>query len=146
MARIIRDHANPVIGDMRIDRITRADVLKTLRPIWTVKIEAGRKLRQRIRAVFGYAMAHGHIEIKPRRGSHQRGPAENASRSGTLPRPALQEVAAAVHAVDDCGANLSTRLCLRFVVLTAARSGEARGATWDEIDLDAETWTIPASA
>ena len=41
------------------------------------------------------------------------------------------------------GASLASKLCFRFLILTAARSGEARGATWDEIDLDAKTWTIP---
>ena len=137
------NHANPVIGDMRIDRITRADVLATLRPIWTTKIEAGRKLRQRIRAVFAYAMAHGDIQINP----------AGELIDAALPKmPAVrehfralpyQEVAPVLAAVDDSGANLSTRLCFQFVVLTAARSGEARGATWAEIDLQGATWTIP---
>ena len=58
-------HAYRVIGDLPIDRVTRADVLAVLRPIWTSKIEAGRKLRQRIRAVFAFAMAHGHIQVNP---------------------------------------------------------------------------------
>ena len=53
-----------------------------------------------------------------------------------------QEVGAALRTVEASNASLSARLCLRFVVLTAARSGEARGATWDEIELDAAEWRI----
>ena len=47
-------------------------------------------------------------------------------------------------AVRESGAWLGTKLAFEFLVLTAVRSGEVRGATWDEIDMDAATWTIPA--
>ena len=50
------------LGESSVDRITRADVLDVLKPIWTAKPAASRKLRQRIRAVFAYAMAHGWVE------------------------------------------------------------------------------------
>ena len=53
------------------------------------------------------------------------------------------EVRAALDTVEATGASMAAKLCLRFVVLTAARSGEARGASWGEIDMDARTWTIP---
>ena len=56
-----------------------------------------------------------------------------------------QEVAEALTIVDGSGASLAAKLCLRFVVLTAARSGEARNAVWDEIDFDAREWRIPAT-
>lgn len=56
-----------------------------------------------------------------------------------------EEVPEALETIRASTASLSTRLCFRFLVLTAARSGEARGATWDEVDLDGTTWTIPAS-
>ena len=49
----------------------------------------------------------------------------------------------ALETVDASNASPASKLCLRFLVLTAARSGEARAATWDEIDRDAATWTIP---
>ena len=53
------------------------------------------------------------------------------------------EVAGALETIEASRALLSARACLRFVVLTACRSGEARGATWDEIDLEAREWRIP---
>ena len=53
------------------------------------------------------------------------------------------QVPAALAAVVASGASEPTRACLRFVALTGVRSGEARGATWSEFDLDNRTWTIP---
>ena len=137
-------HAYPVLGELRVDQIERGDVLAVLDPIWTETPSAARKLRQHMRAVFADAMARGHIEVNPA------GEVIDAA----LPKmPAVKshfralpyhEVPAALATLDDCGASWASRLCLRFLVLTAARSGEARGATWDEIDLQARTWTIPS--
>ena len=58
-----------------------------------------------------------------------------------LPYP---EVRAALKVVEDSQASLAAKLCFRFLVLTAARSGEARGASWDEIDLQGKVWRLPA--
>ncbi len=55
-----------------------------------------------------------------------------------------REVVGAIHAVQDSQAGLSTKLAFAFLVLTAARSGEVRLATWEEIDLEAKVWTVPA--
>ena len=52
------------------------------------------------------------------------------------------EVGAALETVEG---DTAARLCLQLVILTAVRSGEARAATWDEIDLKNRTWTIPAT-
>ena len=136
-------YAYPVFGDTRIDRITQADVLKSL-SIWTTKPSIARKLRQRIRAVFAYAQAHGHIEINV---------AGEVINAALPPMPAVeqhfralpyQEVVIALGTVEASGSSLSSRLCFRFLVLTAARSGEARGATWDEIDIRDRVWRIPS--
>ena len=56
-----------------------------------------------------------------------------------------QEVGSALKTIDASQTSLAAKRCLKFLVLTAARPGEARGANWDEIDLDGATWTIPAS-
>ncbi|MCY4550605.1 MAG: tyrosine-type recombinase/integrase [Defluviicoccus sp.] len=138
-------HALPTLGDLPVDRIGREDVLRVLTPIWTSRPEAARKLRQRIRATLAWAQAHGYVEHN----------VAGDAISGALPAmPAVKEhyralpygeVAEALATVETSGASLPAKLCLRFLVLTAARSGEARGATWDEIDLDAGEWRIPAS-
>ena len=137
-------HALPKIGGAPVDRITQADVLHVLTPIWTERPETARKVRQRIRSVFAWCQAHGYVENN----------AAGEGINGALPSMPKQrrhyralpysEVAGALDAVDAGRASLTVKACLRFVVLTACRSGEARGATWDEIDLDAATWTIPA--
>ena len=55
-----------MIGDLPIDKVTRSDVLAVLRPIWTTKIEAGRKLRpENPGRLCLLAMAHGHIQVNP---------------------------------------------------------------------------------
>ena len=144
-AGCLSQYAYPVFGDIRVDRIERGDVLAVLDPIWTVKPAIARKLRQRIRSIFADAMARGHIEVNP---------AGELINAALPPMPAVkshfralpyQEVAEALSTIDKSSASWSSRLCLRFLVLTAARSGEARGAMWDEIDMDSKTWTIPAS-
>ena len=137
-------YAYPVFGDRRVDRITQADVLTAL-SIWTTKPSIARKLRQRLRAVFAWAQAFGFVTVNP---------AGEVINAALPPMPAVkqhfralpyEEVGSALETVDASSASLASRLCFRFLVLTAARSGEARGAMWDEIDLDARTWTIPAS-
>ncbi len=136
-------HAYPVIGDMSVDRIRREDVLRTLTPIWTHRPETARRVRQRMRAVLRWCWAHGHV-------------AENVAGEGidgALPKmPAVRqhfralpysEVASALETVEASRASKAAKLCLRFLVLTAARSGEARGATWAEVDAEAREWRIP---
>ncbi len=143
--RMLERYAFPVIGDMPVDRVDRTDVLAVLNPIWTTKPETARRVRQRTRMVFRWAMSHGLIDHNP----------AGEVIDGALPTmPHVrehyrslphQEVGAALKTVEASGASLSAKLCLRFVVLTATRSGEARGATWEEIDLEARTWRIHAS-
>ena len=138
-------YAFPVIGNMRVDQIGREQVLRILNGIWKDKPEAARKLRQRIRTVFSWCHAHGFIEHNPAGemidGGLQRMPAIKAN-FRSLP---YKEVAGALETVEVTDASLAVKLCFRFLVLTAARSGEARGATWAEIDLPSKEWRIPAS-
>ena len=138
-------HTFPVFGTRPVDQIGREDVLRVLTPIWTAKPELARKVRQRIRATLQWAMAHGHVD---------RNVAGEAI-DGALPAmPAVAahfralpygEVGRALELIEASGASLSAKACLRFVALTACRSGEARGASWDEVDLESREWRIPAS-
>ena len=138
-------YAHPVFGDRRVDQIGREDVLRVLTPIWTTKPEIGRKVRQRIRATLAWAQAHGHVE------HNVAGEAINAALPSTgalkthLRALPYRDVAAALETIEASRASVSAKACLRFVVLTACRSGEARGATWAEVDLDAREWRVPAA-
>ena len=138
-------HVLPVIGGMRVDQIRREDVLRILTPIWTEKPEIARKQRNRIRTVLSWCQAHEFIEYN----------VAGEAIDGALPTmPAVkehfralpyQDVAMALETVEASSASLAAKLCFRFLVLTATRSGEARGATWSEIDMKAKEWRIPAS-
>ena len=130
--------------DLSVDHITRAHVLEVLHPIWHDKPETARRVRQRIRTVLSYAMAlHEHIASNaagdgidaalppmPRVRNHQRALHHRDVRE------ALKRVAA-------CNSSAAARLCLRFLVLTAVRSAEARGARWSEIEEADAAWRIP---
>ncbi len=137
-------HAMPTLGNTTLDRIDRGDVLRVLTPIWTSRPETARRVRQRMRTIFRWAMAHGFIETNP---------AGEAIDGALPPMPKVnahhralpyQDVGAALETVEASQASLAARLCFRFLVLTAARSGEARSATWDEIDLQGKVWRISA--
>ena len=137
-------YADSVFGDRPVDQIDRADVLRVLTPIWTSKPEVGRKVRQRIRATLAWAQAHGYVEHNV---------AGEAIGGALVPMPAVKahfralpyrEVSAALETIEASRASLSAKAALRLVVLTACRSGEARGATWAEVDLEAREWRIPA--
>lgn len=139
-------YASPVIGKLAVGSIGLDEVLRILRPVWKEKPETASRLRGRIEAVLDYAGVHGW-----RKG-------DNPARwAGYLDQvlPAKAKVRAVLHhpavawadmpAVMARLGNSTSALCLRFLVLTAARSGEARGARWNEIDMDAKTWIIPAA-
>ena len=141
----LEKHALPILGDTRLDRIGREDVLRVLTPLWTSRPEQARKLRQSIRTTLSWAQAHGYIEHN----------IAGEAIDGALPaQPAVkehmralphQEVRGALETVGASATSLSAKLAFRFTVLTATRSGEVRGAKWDEIDLDAGEWRIPGS-
>ena len=130
-----------------VDQVTTEDVLGVLQPIWTVKPETASRLRGRIENVLDAAKAKGH-----RKG-------ENPARwRGHLDHllPKRQKLTRGHHAALPYGkvpafvASLREReamaaLALEFLILTAARSGEVREAKWNEVDLKAKVWTVPAA-
>lgn len=137
-------HALPRLGTIPVDRIDQRDVLAVLTPIWTAKPETARRVRQRIRAVMKWALAHRYVEHN----------AAGECIDGALPpMPKIKahlralpyaEIPAALETVRSSTASHAAKACFRFTVLTAARSGQARGATWHEVDARAREWRIPA--
>ena len=114
-----------------------------LTPIWHQKATTARKLRQRIRTVMEWAVA---MEIRPDNPCDRIGPALGAQKYVVRHMRALphREVTSAIEKVKASSSGPVVKLAFEFLVLTATRSGEARGAAWTEIDLDAGVWTIPA--
>ena len=140
-------YAKPTLGALLVSDIQVQDVLRALQPIWSEKTETASRVRGRIEAVLSWATVSGH-----RTGDN---PARWAGNLKEL-LPAASKVAKAENhpavALDDASAWFATlrnregfgARALEFAALTAARSGEVRGAAWSEIDLDKALWVIPA--
>ena len=140
----MRDYVFPRLGDMPVDAVTGTDVMSVLLPIWTTKTETAGRVRRRISAVMKWAVAQGHRTENPAGDAISAAlPNNNAQVTHRAALPHAQ-VGAAVAKVRRSGAYRGAVLSFEFLVLTAARSAEVRGATWDEIDLEAAVWTIPA--
>ncbi|MBS4097961.1 MAG: tyrosine-type recombinase/integrase [Sulfuricella sp.] len=144
----LETYAYPTLGNIAVADIETAHVVRVLEPIWTTKTETASRLRGRIESILGWATVRGY-----RKGDN---PAQWRGHLDTLlpARNKVQKVEhhAAMNMDALPGFMLALRQqagtgarCLEFAILTAARSGEARGATWAEIDLDAAVWVIPAS-
>ena len=144
--QVLSQRAFPAFGDRPVDSITREDVLRIVAPIWSSKPEVARRLRQFVRLILAWAQAHGHVEHNiAGEGLEGALPAMRRLKQH-LRALSYQDVPAALETVEASGASLAAKLCLRLTVLTAVRSGEARLATWEEIDLEeAKVWVIPAA-
>lgn len=138
-------YAKP-LRKLPVSDVSTDDVVRVLRPIWQEKHETASRLRGRIEKVLDYAKAlklrdgenparwKGHLD-------HLLGARQKLTRGHHKAMPYIDVPAffQSLAAVEGIGAR-----ALEFVILTAARTGEAIGARWDEIDLDAGLWTVPA--
>jgi integrase len=138
-------YAYPILGSLPVAAIDTPLVLRVLKPIWDAKRETASRLRGRIENVLGWATVH-----------HYRS-GDNPARWNGLLEHALPAVVKGDHHAALPYTQVASFMqalrkdtgivarALEFITLTAVRLGEATGATWDEIDLEAKTWTIPAS-
>ena len=136
----------PVLGALPVQAIDTPLVLKAIKPIWEKTPVTASRLRGRLEAVLGWATVH-----------HYRAGDNPAKWGGLLEHalPAPGKVARVEHHSALPYGNIAelmtkvrsdtsiTARALEFIVLTAARSGEAVGATWGEIDFDAKVWVVP---
>ena len=143
----VKRYAIPVIGSIPVSTIELTHILKVLDPIWTSKTETATRTRQRIEAILAWATVSGYRE------------GDNPARwtgnlDAVLPKPGKikkvehfkalpwQEVGSFMKALRK-KKGIAAK-CLEFTILTAARSGESRLATWDEVNLEDRVWTVPA--
>lgn len=139
----LKQHAYPRLGRLQVDSVDEKDILAVLAPLWHEKPAAARKLRQRINTVLDYAKGHGWRPFgAPRDGL--RPLLAKQAKAGNFAAMPYAEVPAFVAELRSKPISAG-RLALLFVILTAARSGEARSARWSHIDLEAKTWTRPGS-
>jgi len=144
----LKTYARPVVGAKPVDQITTEDVLKILSPIWTTKTETAKRVQGRVENILDFAAARKWRD--PLNPARWRGHLDKL-----LPRPTrvkkvthhpampYQEVPAFM--LELGGMDSVSALALRFLILTACRTGEVLGAQWSEIDLEAAIWTVPAS-
>lgn len=141
-------YAYPIIGDLPVAGIDVTLVHKVLEPIWSTKPETASRVRGRMEAVLDRAIAlgyrdgdnparwKGHLSnILPARSKVRR-----VNHHSALPYAEVAAFMAKLREQDSIAAR-----ALEFAILTAGRTGEVLGATWDEIDLEANVWTVPAT-
>ncbi len=143
-------HVFPKFGSVTVDEVTRADVLDALAPLWPTTPETARRIRSRIRGVFQWAIAYGHIESNPA-GEAIEGALPKVPPSGAHHKalhyakvPAAYQHLTRIRYILDPQPHKVTLLALEFLIFTAARSAEVRGMTWNEVSADGSLWTIPA--
>jgi len=136
-------HVFPVIGKTPVDEIGQPDVLRVLTPIWAATPETAGRIRANMRKTFDWCIAHAFRSDNP----------AGAAINGALPtrrrkrkhHKALhyRDLARALATVESGSGFPATKLAIRFLILTATRTGEVRRATWNEIDMDEGVWRIP---
>lgn len=140
--------AFPVIGRIGVSEIETAHVMRVIEPIWLSKTETASRVRGRIESVLGWAAVRGY-----RKGDNParwRGHIDNLLAARGNVAPVAHHAALPFGEIGAFMADLRRRegvgaRALEFAILTAARSGEVRGATWAELDLPGAVWTIPGS-
>ena len=142
----LQNYAFPLIGQMQLRHIELAHIQLVLDPIWTTRTETASRLRGRLEKILDWASVKG-----LRTGENPARWKGNLDHVYAAPNKIKNETHHAALHYDEINGFMtklaeiegSAAHCLRFAILTASRSGEVRGALWNEIDLNAKTWTIP---
>ncbi|PGH56512.1 integrase [Azospirillum palustre] len=141
----LETYAFPVIGTMTVDRIGMPEVRDVLLPIWLEKPETARRVRQRIGTVLDWAATKNFRDGENPVRSVVKGlpkQKDTAEHFAALPYDDVPAFLTKLRVTDQTGPVV--KLAMEFLILTAVRSGEMRGAVWREIDTAAKLWTIPA--
>lgn len=141
----LETYAFPLLGAVRVNEIGAPEVRDVLLPIWLEKSVTARRLRQRIGTVLDWASSKGFRDGEnPVRGVAKGLPKQKdaAGHFAALPYDDVPAFLTKLRATDQTGPMV--KLAMEFLILTAVRSGEMRGALWREIDIKAKLWTIPA--
>jgi integrase len=142
----LETYAYPVIGALPVQAIDTALVMAVLDPIWSTKPETASRVRGRIESVIGAAKARG--EFKGENPATWKGHLDKLLPKTSKVRPVENHAALPYADLPAFMMQLRARegiaaAALEFLILTAARTGEVLGATWDELDLRKSVWTIP---
>lgn len=142
----LTEYVFPKMGSKVLNAIQPGDVAEVLKPIWLTKAETASRIKQRIHAVMAWGWAHGHCQSNPvdvvgHLLAQQPGKAIRTQHHPAMP---WRDIPTFIQEHLRPGNRPEvTRTLLEFIILTACRSGEARGMSWDEVDLKNKVWTIP---
>ena len=141
--RLSKRYCNP-IGSKPVSEIRQKDVIDILAPIWQKKPKQAREVRSNLSTVMTWAINREHRTHNPATPAvvHELGKQPPRSHHPSLEPDQLGSALALIREADAWWAE---KCCLIFVAFTGVRNGEARGATWNEINLDDATWTIPGA-
>ena len=139
----LETYAYPFIGDRLVNDIEGPQIRKALLPIWLSKPETARRVRQRIGAVLDWAYVNGLRDSEAPMRSLSKGLPRQPKDDGHFAAMPYTEIPAFIAKLRE--RTSVGRVAMEVLILTAARSGEIRGATWSEFDLDKAMWSIPAS-
>ena len=140
-------YAYPVFGTLSVSDLDTDLVLKAIEPIWISKAETASRVRQRIETVWDWARARNYVEGENParlRGHLDKILAKTAKVKRIKHHAAVPYKQIANFIKKLRGRKGSSASAMEFMILTAARTGEVRGARWQEIDLSTSVWTIPA--
>ena len=140
-------YAYPVFGTLSISDLDTDLVLKAIEPIWISKAETASRVRQRIETVWDWARARKYVEGE--NPARLRGHLDKILAKTAKVKRVKHHAAVPYKQIGPLikklrGRKGSSALALEFMILTAARTGEVRGARWQEIDLSTKVWIIPA--
>lgn len=137
----LQSYVFPKLGNVQVNEITGPMIRNVLAEIWLTKPETARRVRQRIGTVLDWAYASGYRESEAPMRAISKGLPRQPKKNGHFAAMPYSKIPAFMKKVRE--RESFSRFALEFAILTAARSGEVRGATWDEIDLETKLWTIP---
>ena len=146
----LRDHVFPMIGAMPIDSISTSDVLAVLDSMLARDLlETASRVKQRLSAIYEFAGLKYQVKVDPtslvrKEFSRRLKLARRATPVQNFATVKPEEAPELLRALARYSGSGSSLRLVRFLALTARRTGEARCATWSEIDLERKLWTIPA--
>ena len=141
----LETYAFPTLRSLKVNQITRRHVVGLLSPIWTTKPETARRVRQRVRAVMDRAVALEYVDYNPAGDAIKAALAKQRRVKNHHRALPYGNLPAALHAVRESTASPAVKLGFQMLALSACRSGEVRGMTWDEVNLQNATWTVPGA-
>jgi integrase len=137
----------PILGRQAVKELKARDFANALCTIWIDKPDTASRIKQRCSVVMDWCVAQEMCDSNPVGVVGKLLPKQQSKRDRVVHQPSMawSEIPAFVDEVIHNGQTSLSKLMLEFLILTAARSGEVRGMTWDEVDLTKSIWTIPAN-